>query len=648
MAQLNTKIVLRNDSTENWTNNKDKVLLKGEVGVEFLPNGATKVKIGDSTTTWENLPYFEGATYKGDDKTVVMSPEGTISLKGVTEAATGAYPSKKADGSIEWVKPDNSTVEGLNQTVETLVTRTDALETTVGSDGSGLVKDVNDVKTNLTTNYYNKEEVDQKVVGAFHFKGEANKFEGGQIYVDESTSLTGMEEGDVYQVNDKEYAYNGIEWVELGFNIDLSHLAEKTLVTSTAEQTLEDAKAYADTKVAGIDLQPYAKTTEVDQKIATAKEETITDAVAQAKTYTDSAVEPLTEQMAQKVDKVPGKVLSSNDFTNALKDKLDKIPENTADLIESLQTEMSPLKVLNVKLNYTIPTEEYQNVAEPTLKKKFYADVPCTKSKLTMNCQISPADEVEDVSLLTYAEPLDGSVRCYFMDKPVAPYIIESIEFTNVIQSEELQTQTVYEQEMATYAIWKEQHDKEVAQAQQAIAEEKAREEAQKEQRLATMEYNIRNVEQASAGTAETVSLMQPKVRFMALDKVDSIVSDYASGGEPMPIDIMDIAEPEEWQPNATYKKGDLFVYEGKGGFAKQDVSSLDIYKPFTTGTESLYGARPKAVNGVYPYVYNMAVEIGMIVEHNGVKYRAIQNANELLYEPSAVPAILEVIEDAD
>lgn len=314
----------------------------------------------------------------------------------------------------------------------------------------------------------------------------------------------------------------------------------------------------------------------------------------------------------------------------------------------SSQKTYDSYKVDNVKLNYTIPSESYTQVAEQTLKKKFYADVPCTKSKLTMNCQISPADEVEDVSLLTYAEPLDGNVRCYFMDKPVAPYIIESIEFTNVIQSEELQTQTVYEQEMATYAIWKEQHDKEVAQAQQAIAEEKAREEAQKEQRLATMEYNIRNVEQASAGTAETVSLMQPKVRFMALDKVDSIVSGYASGGEPMPIDIMDIADPEEWQPNATYKKGDLFVYEGKGGFAKQDVSSLDIYKPFTTGTEALYGARPKAVNGVYPYVYNMAIEIGMIVEHKGVKYRAIQNANELLYEPSAVPAILEVIEDAN
>lgn len=57
------------------------------------------------------------------------------------------------------------------------------------------------------------------------------------------------------------------------------------------------------------------------------------------------------------------------------------------------------LKTLNVKLNHTIPTTAYQDMTEPTSKKKFYVDVPCTKSKVTMNCQISPADEVEDVSL---------------------------------------------------------------------------------------------------------------------------------------------------------------------------------------------------------------------------------------------------------
>lgn len=356
MAQLNTKIVLRNDSAENWAKNKDKVLLKGEVGVEFLPNGTTKVKIGDSTTTWENLPYFEGATYNGDDKTVVVSPEGAISLKGAAEAVTGSYPSKQADGTIVWVKPDTSTVEGLNQTVETLGTRTEALETTVGNAESGLVKDVNEVKTNLTTNYYNKGEVDQKVAGAFHFKGKAHKFEGGNIYTDESTVLEGMKEGDVYQVNDKEYAYTGTEWVELGFNIDLSHLAEKTLVDTKAEQTLKDAKAYADTKVGEIDLKPYAKTTEVEEKIATAKGEAITDAVAQAKTYTDDAVKPLTEQIGQKVDKVVGSRLMTEEEGTKLNGIAAGAQVNVIDAVEETELAIaSEGKKLSIK---AVPQEK--------------------------------------------------------------------------------------------------------------------------------------------------------------------------------------------------------------------------------------------------------------------------------------------------
>ena len=234
------------------------------------------------------------------------------------------------------------------------------------------------------------------------------------------------------------------------------------------------------------------------------------------------------------------------------------------------------------------------------------------------------------------------------MDKPVAPYVIESIEFTNVIQSEELQTQSVYEQEMATYMIWKEQHDKEVAEAQKAIAEAKAKEEAQKEQRLATMEYNIRNVEQASAGAVEEINVMKPKVTFMATREVENIVSDYTTGGKDIPTDIMDIAEPNEWKTGVSYSKGDLITYDNKGGFVKQNHTSQSNWIPFTTGTEALYGARPKAVNGVYPYVYNMALEVGMIVEHKGVKYRAIQNANELLYEPSAVPALLSPIKEGE
>ena len=56
--QLRTRIVLRNDSTSAWLASKTQVLLRGEVGIEFLDTGKVKMKVGDGTTTWENLPYF--------------------------------------------------------------------------------------------------------------------------------------------------------------------------------------------------------------------------------------------------------------------------------------------------------------------------------------------------------------------------------------------------------------------------------------------------------------------------------------------------------------------------------------------------------------------------------------------------------------
>lgn len=64
MATLNTRIILRNDSTANWLTNESQVLLEGEVGIEFLTNGKAKMKIGDGTSTWADLPYFGGEDAK--------------------------------------------------------------------------------------------------------------------------------------------------------------------------------------------------------------------------------------------------------------------------------------------------------------------------------------------------------------------------------------------------------------------------------------------------------------------------------------------------------------------------------------------------------------------------------------------------------
>ena len=64
MATINTRIIIRNDSTQNWEANESTVLLKGEVGIEFTSDGKTKQKIGDGVKPWSELPYFGGEEAK--------------------------------------------------------------------------------------------------------------------------------------------------------------------------------------------------------------------------------------------------------------------------------------------------------------------------------------------------------------------------------------------------------------------------------------------------------------------------------------------------------------------------------------------------------------------------------------------------------
>lgn len=97
-----------------------------------------------------------------------------------------------------------------------------------------------------------------------------------------------------------------------------------------------------------------------------------------------------------------------------------------------------------------------------------------------------------------------------------------------------------------------------------------------------------------------------------------------------------------EWKAGTTYaKKHTLFVYDGKVGFTRQaGITALDVYPPFSVGTESLYGVRPiPDSDGVFPYVYNMAAKVGMKVRDNGVIYECIQAIDPMLYAPSLIPA---------
>ena len=99
-----------------------------------------------------------GTTPVGDEKTIVVAENGTVSLKGITGLSfTGedgqavSYQPLLVNGELTWVIPSKTTVEGLSAEIEALKTAVGTLNTTVGNSTSGLVKDVADNKTAIST-----------------------------------------------------------------------------------------------------------------------------------------------------------------------------------------------------------------------------------------------------------------------------------------------------------------------------------------------------------------------------------------------------------------------------------------------------------------------------------------------------------------
>lgn len=96
-----------------------------------------------------------GTSPAGDESTIVVAEDGTVSLYGIEglaltrEESDGSvtnitYQPLFVNGKLTWVEPSATTVEGLATEIEGLKTRISAVEATIGNETDGLVKDVAD------------------------------------------------------------------------------------------------------------------------------------------------------------------------------------------------------------------------------------------------------------------------------------------------------------------------------------------------------------------------------------------------------------------------------------------------------------------------------------------------------------------------
>jgi len=103
---LHTKFRLRRGTSEAWRR-VNPVLLYGEPGFEKDTN---KLKIGDGTKSWNQLPYLnEDFKISADGKTITYEGNN-LALYGYNTAAVGQFP-VKGDEHLEWIDQPSSITE---------------------------------------------------------------------------------------------------------------------------------------------------------------------------------------------------------------------------------------------------------------------------------------------------------------------------------------------------------------------------------------------------------------------------------------------------------------------------------------------------------------------------------------------------------
>ena len=220
-----------------------------------------------------------GTSPVGDDSTIVVAEDGTVSLYGIdgleltrTEEDGSitniTYQPLYVNGKLTWVEPSATTVEGLATEIEGLKTRISALETAVGDDEAGLVKDVADLGTRMDTAEGGITAINDKI---------------GEVAEDKTVVQMIADAQEAATYDDTELA--GRVAVIEGDYLKTAHkTALETAITDGDAQALADAKAYADglntamdTRVAAIeeDYLTSADKTDLSDAIAAAEESAV-------------------------------------------------------------------------------------------------------------------------------------------------------------------------------------------------------------------------------------------------------------------------------------------------------------------------------------------------------------------------------------
>ena len=310
-----------------------------------------------------------GSAPIGDEKSITVD-EGVVKIVGFEGAETGAQPRKKADGTIEWIKPDTTTVEGLQTTVE------------------GLESDVETLQTDKANkaDVYTKTEVDNKLSAVYKYKGTVATYSAlptadrtvGDVYnVETADAENGIEAGD-------NVAWNGTGWDVLGGNVDLSNYALKTDLDDYVEKNGTDRLITEDEgdAIAALirgDYNNFVKSVDTEELAVDANGNLTIVKVANSK------VDGLADLLAGKVDK-NGTDRLITEAEGTLLGKLANLTGNEqANILEAVRINGTDLEITDKAVNIPVGGEKLGVVMSATGDNKVTIDENGAMSVDTVN-----------------------------------------------------------------------------------------------------------------------------------------------------------------------------------------------------------------------------------------------------------------------
>ena len=281
-----------------------------------------------------------GGAVLGDGKSIAVE-DGTVKLIGFEAAETGAQPRKKADGSIEWVKPDTTTVEGLQTAITGLESDLDALTDDVDANTAAIT----------TLNGTGEGSVSKQVADAV-----------AQIVSDAPEAYDTLKE-----ISDwiSSHASDAAE-MNSGIQQNASNIAALETAVAGKVDKVEGSRLMTEaegTKLAGIEAGAQANNIAgvVEGELAISEDSKILSIVA----VSQNKVTGLSDALAGKVSVEAGKVLSSNDYTNEEKSKLAGVEAGAqANVIEVIKINGVDAPISEKGVNIPLATAEALGVVK--------------------------------------------------------------------------------------------------------------------------------------------------------------------------------------------------------------------------------------------------------------------------------------------